>query len=815
MNNKVIAINKENGIPSRFSSLWETIINKLLPAKTASVSNIDQQYKELINELPGLICKIKPNGTVTLANNTFLVDLGMSEEEVLGTSIWDFIPKEEHARMKEGFANLKSPQDIFTHEQPTHKANGNLVIQEWTNKGLFDSNGKLIEIMATGVDITKRKNIEESLRISEETTRKLFNTSPDPVAINRQKDGLYVDVNDKFIELLGYSHKELIGKKSIALSIWKYSNARDKLVEELQKKSHTTNIETTFCGKNKKEIIGSMSASSIMIGREPHIISITRDIRQQKQAEEALKASEVKFKNIFDNIQIPYYETSLDGIILELSPSIEKISQYTREELIGTSILDLYSTPKEREAFLTQLFKTNELVDYEINLKDKDGSIKTVSLFVKILTDSNGTPIKMGGSMQDISERKQSEEEKKRYTQELEKINKTLKQTQKSLLHAEKMKSIGDLAGGIAHDFNNILSPIIGYADILREDSSKDSEQWANADEIYQAGIRASELVKQLLSFSQQEQNAKFENIKLSKVLTEVLKLIRASLNKNINIESEISDKNGVIFGNQSQLHSIILNLCRNAADAMEENGGTLSIKLDTVHLKTEDLVPGFNLKEGPHVKLEISDTGEGIDPKIMNKIFEPYFTTKETEKGTGLGLAIIYKIVQAYKGAITVESMLGKGTQFSILLPQTHLPETKKIVNKAVLSLAGTERILLADDEPAILKLTKRRLEKNGYTVTTADNGNKLLEILAKNPSTFDMILTDMQMPGIDGAKVAAEAKKIREDIPIILCTGFSKKIDKTTDISKLGFSRILRKPTEMNDMLLTIRSVFDPEIE
>jgi len=375
------------------------------------------------------------------------------------------------------------------------------------------------------------------------------------------------------------------------------------------------------------------------------------------------------------------------------------------------------------------------------------------------------------------------------------------------LYQAQKMESIGNLAGGIAHDFNNILSSVIGFTELALDDVERGTPLENNLQEVYTAGKRARDLVKQILAFARQSDEER-KPIQVGTIANEVLKLIRSSIPTTIEIKENI-ESHSLIMGNPSQVHQLFMNLCTNAAQAMEAAGGILEVGLTDVELNEKSALPLSELKSGNYMKVTVSDTGPGISSDIIDSIFEPYFTTKGAGEGTGMGLALVHGIVESYGGKITVDSELGKGTVFSIYLPITKKPEAYQQYEKQKLP-SGTERILLVDDELPIAKMGSQILERLGYQVSVRTSSVEALELFRSKPDDFDLVITDMTMPNMTGDELAMELIAFRSDIPVILCTGFSKKI---TDekAAKIGIKSFAYKPVVKADLAKTVRKVLN----
>ncbi len=372
---------------------------------------------------------------------------------------------------------------------------------------------------------------------------------------------------------------------------------------------------------------------------------------------------------------------------------------------------------------------------------------------------------------------------------------------------ASKMESIGTLAGGIAHDFNNILTSVIGYAELALDDVEKGSRLEDNLQEVYTAGLRAKDLVKQILTFARQA-GEELKPVQVNILAKEALKLLRSSLPTTIEIKQDI-ESDSLIMADPTQVHQILMNLCTNAGQAMEEEGGVLRVGLTDVRLDADFTKTYEDLKPGDYLKLSVSDTGSGISPEVMKSIFDPYFTTKAPGEGTGMGLATVHGIVKRYGGEIVVDSEVEKGSIFTVYLPITKKRTDAESYQTEALPF-GTEQILFVDDELPIAAMGGQLLEGLGYQVTVRTSSVEALALFRSKPDDFDLIITDMTMPNMTGDKLAAELMKIRPGIPVILCTGYSKKISNEAALD-IGIKAFAYKPTVKADFARTIRKVLD----
>jgi len=477
-----------------------------------------------------------------------------------------------------------------------------------------------------------------------------------------------------------------------------------------------------------------------------------------------------------------------DGRLKFLNEQARHIVGYTKDEITDMAFEKfIHDSEKEhvRERYLRLMSGQEEIQQYESTIILKDGRTLDVEISASA-TNYDGRWAALV-FVRDITERKQLENQ---------------------LRQVQKMEAVGTLAGGIAHDFNNILTAIIGYLDLARRECEKGTVLDSHLDEVLKASYRASNLVKQILAFSRQS-DRKRKPIQISPLIREALKLLRSSLPSTIEIRSTLVERPGIILGEPTQIHQILMNLCTNAAHAMSDEGGVLEVKVQNVNVDSNFYERHLNVDAVAYVQLSVRDSGHGMPPEIMDRIFEPYFTTKEKGRGTGLGLATVHGIVQSYGGMIEVESSPGQGSAFHVYLPICEDKATGERDDAETLP-RGTERLLLVDDEEPIVRVEKLLLEELGYTVMTATSSIEALRYFRSKPQAIDLVITDMTMPIMTGDRLSRELLSIRRDIPIILCTGFSEKINSDTAAS-LGVRGFLMKPLLPREVAHLIRSVLN----
>ena len=526
-------------------------------------------------------------------------------------------------------------------------------------------------------------------------------------------------------------------------------------------------------------------------GSVVNILCTGLDITDQYEAEAALRESETKYRELVQNANSIILRMDTGGRITFFNEFAEKFFGYNESEILGQSVLgsivpETDSSGKDLTEFITKLTQSPEdYINFENENICRNGERAWIAWTNRAIRDDQGHPIEILAVGNDITQRKKLE---------------------RQLQNAKKMEALGTLAGGIAHDLNNILTPIIGYTELALCDIDPDSILASNIVAVIQAGKRARDLVKQILTFSRRHEQ-ETRPIQLSTVVQEALQLIRVSCPATIKIRSSLHQQDQVL-GDPSQLHQVVMNLCTNSLHAMGETGGSLEVTLNKKRIsnKTRSEIP--DLCPGLYLELQVSDSGPGMPPTVVKRIFDPFYSTKKDDQGTGLGLSVVHGIVHNHRGEIKVTSS-SKGTTFQIYIPVFVGAQNDQLDTDGTIPI-GTERILFIDDEQAIVQFCKQMLKGLGYQVTGLTDGHKALKLFNEDPDSFDIVITDLTMPSINGDDLVRSIWQIRPDIPSILCTGFSAKIDRENAIDQ-GFSAFIDKPVERRTLARTIRRVLD----
>ena len=638
------------------------------------------------------------------------------------------------------------------------------------------------------------KQARESLRKERDLMERIMETSPSGI-IRVDANGLIIYANRRGENILGVKLSDS-EKRNYNGPEWKITDfygkyfPPDKLPFNIVKKTGKSVFHANHAIEwpDGRRVFLSVNATPLLdsSGNFDGMVAAIDDITEKYKAEQNYK---MLFNEMLDGFALHEIicdssEKPVDYRFLAVNPAFERLTGLKASSLLGKTVLEVmpgtesHWIQKYGQVALTGKPAFFENFSQELNRHFQVTAFRPAkNQFACILVD--------------ISERKKMEDR---------------------LLQAQKMESIGSLASGIAHDFNNILFPIIGMAELLLEDLPPKSLEYENVQEILKAGKRAGDLVGQILAFSRQSEH-KIMPVRIQQVLKEVLKLSRSTIPSDIEIIRDIQSDCGLVMANPTQIHQIAMNLITNAFHAVESNGGKISVLLREIKLSRDSSSNG-SLKPGKYAMLTISDTGHGIKPEILHKIFDPYFTTKDQGKGTGLGLSIVYGIIKGYKGDLKVYSKEGKGTTFDVYLPLMEDSVEIQVMLEEKDDKTGTERILLVDDEESVARLEKQMLERLGYHVTYRTSSIEGLKAFKSNPDDFDLVITDMTMPNLTGDQLAKELIAIKPDIPIVICTGFSERINKEKT-KEYGIRGFLMKPVLKTEMARMVRRVLDKEGE
>ena len=634
-------------------------------------------------------------------------------------------------------------------------------------------------------EISERHHIEQSLKQSEENYRLLIENQTDLV-VKADLDGRFQFVSPSYCEMFDSSDQDLIGSTFMQLVHPDDKASMLKGMEELSRPPHTSYIEQRAMTKDGWRWLAWMCTA--IFDENNNVISLIgngRDITEKKEFESALKSSQETFLSVLDGINATVYVSDLN------SYEILFMNRYMREIFHGNLIGETC-----HKVFRNSSTPCPECTNSK--LLDEKGEPTGVHIW------NNENPITKRWY---INQDRAIKWQDGRYVRlQIATDITDLRNMENELRQTHKMESIGTLAGGIAHDFNNLLYMIMGNTELLAEHMPEDNPGYANIEEIKSAGIRASGVVKQLLHFSRKT-DQQLEPINIVKVVKEALEFLRSAIPSNIEIRKQLPDKEIMVRGDAIQINQIMMNLCINSSQAMQENNGVLGILMEEISLDKNPAEEYNQLAPGNYIKIKISDTGKGIPKDIQDRIFDPYFTTKDVGEGSGMGLSVVHGLVNNHDGLIFFDSDPGEGAAFNILFPIIYEHPVKPVEEVSEIP-RGQERVLFVDDEKSIVDMVGQLLQRLGYDVKAMQDPSEAFDLFKENPEKFDLIITDMTMPQMTGARFAEKLKKVRADIPVIICTGHSSLMDENK-ARDLGIEGYIMKPVSLIKIAKTIREV------
>ena len=748
------------------------------------------------------------NDTIAFASPSYMNILGYPESAEIGRTkdeILELIhPDDRHGVLHIIINAVQNglPEALYTYRARNYE--GHYMWREDHARFIYGSDGKHEKTVVVCRNIDDKMKSKIALQEANSLLEGVLDAIPDIVGIQdsnfrilRYNRAGYKALNLTYEEVAGNTCFSLIGRKTPCEICATSLAVKNKTLESVER--YIPELGRYFLCRSNPIFNDN--------GKLLFVVEQLQDISHRKKAE-----NEIKIAKDFLETAIAQ---SPSGILIADAPDVTiRMANKAALDIRGansglitgidftkhaaawqTFRLDGSPYPSEELPLSRAVLKGKVTEDEELIIRDDTGNKKWVKVNAAPIYDEQGQITAGIVIFHDITGQKMLEEDKR--------------QLEKSIQHAQKMEAVGSLAAGIAHDFNNLLFPIIGMSELLLEDLPPGSTEHENAQEIMNAGKRGGDLVKQILAFSRQTEHQMIP-VRVQQVLKEVLKLCRSSIPAEIEITQNLQPDCGLVLADPTQVHQVAMNLITNAYHACEITSGTIHVSVRQVDIGLDDL-KGKSLDPGPHVLLTVEDTACGIDPEVLDKIFEPYFTTKEVGKGTGLGLATVYGIVKEHQGDIMVDSEPGRGTMFTVYLP---LMEPSADADTPAASsgpvIGGSERILIVDDDDIVGRLEQQMLDRLGYRTTVRASSIEALEAFKAAPRSFDLVITDMSMPRLTGDRLAREMLAVRPDIPVVICTGFSERINHKKAKS-MGLAGFLMKPVIGSELARIVRQVLD----
>ncbi len=747
----------------------------------AALIESEAKYRRMFETTSEAIMAVDDQKRVTLVNRRMADMLGYAIEEMVGRPGDSFFFEEDlpdHAAKLA--ARRRGVNEVY--ERRFRRKDGQAVWALVSATPILDAEGRFRGAFGMSTDITARKQAEEDLSVF----RQMVASAQDAMCLVG-RDYAYRIANQAYLQEVGLKPDTIMGKtvadvlgkplfenviqarldRCLAGEAVSYSDWFDYPAQSRR----YMQITLSPCRNRASEVVGAMV--------------VARDLTELQTAQKELKRLAAAIEQAAETVVV----TDAAGAIQYVNPAFEQETGYRREEAIGKNP-SILKSGKHDDAFYRDMWNTlvsgGTWQGHLVN-KRKDGRLYTEKAKISPVRDASGAISNYVAVKHDI-------------TKELE--------LEQNYREAQKMQAVGTLAAGIAHDFNNVLGLIVGNAEMLQLKGAVTGPAAESVKQILSASMRAKNTVKQILMLSRRGRMERIP-ISLRPLIKETAEFLRSSLSSNIQLVVDLDADAGTVSADPGQMQQVLINLCTNAAQAMEDDGGTLTIRLTNTALSQEAIqFPGHSAG-GDFVEIIVSDTGAGIEPTVRERIFEPFFTTREIGKGQGLGLSVVHGIVASHGGSIKVDSKAGKGATFHVFLPR--IPSEPKPESTPLgLLPKGRERILFIDDEKALARVGEMTLRHLGYQVNTQNSPVAALDVFRSSPGEFDLVITDLTMPQMSGVKLAAELLRIRPGLPVILCTGNTEKIN-PHEAGLLGIREILTKPVTIQDLANSVRNALD----
>nr|WP_320012999.1 PAS domain S-box protein [uncultured Desulfobulbus sp.] len=721
----------------------------------------------------------------------------------LGIAGWfDQVHPADLERVKKELERTTAEHNLFQTSYRFKKADGTYIHVEEEGVPFYDENSLATQMVGIVRDITSRVKTEQELIDSEYRYRTLFESAGNAQFLLH--NGIIINCNQQALKLFCCSREDLIGLTPLAISPEKQSDGRssqEKILEnkKLLRQGLPLRFEWTHQTFDGRLFEAEIYLNSMLISGIECVHANMRDITDRKKAERDLRESEFRFRSFYNTNPEGIALLNFEGIVLDTNKSFLRESGYELEQCVGYHFREFVQNEQEQaklvEAIAALKSGIANTVPLEVSYVNAQGITVPVSVKGWLVVDNTSQPMYIGVFIRNLSVEKALSLEKAAL--------------EKQIIQAQKSEAIGTLAGGIAHDFNNILGGLIGYTELalLKMPPKHESSVRDYLQRVLEIGQRAKDLVQQILRFSRHS-NAKVEPITVVPIVKESLRLLRSTIPSTISIHPQIDLKDEQILGDATQLHQIIMNLATNSYHAMRRTGGTLTISVEKVNFELCRRFLTMEIPPGEYIKLSVKDTGTGISPTVLDRMFEPYFTTKEVNEGTGLGLAVTMGLVKSHKGLIEVDTEIGIGSCFSIYLPLVNAAALPALAAETRLSLGHGERILVVDDEDYFREVIREGLSLLGYSVEVHASSMQTLQQFKQTPMDYDLLISDLTMPEMTGTDLAQRILAIRPSLPIILCTGFSETITEE-NASHFGIAQLLLKPINIEDMASAVHRV------
>ena len=735
---------------------------------------------------------VSKKGIYIYSNSSYLKLFGFeSNEELLGSAIVESIAPSHRQQMAHNVRRRAAKESVGKFYEARAMKRNSAEFDAEFSVSTYELNGETYSV-AVIRDITERKLAERQLRESESRFRALIEQAP--VAINVSRDGIIIYGNRKDAEIYGLRTVDESAGRSVLQYLAPQCHEESK--ERTRCRSHGLPVPSEFesvgLRTDGSQFPIHVAVASVQLQDGEANIAFISDITDRKKAEELMRENNLMLELAMSAANMAWWQMDISTGNITFEKRKAEMLGFPPEQFKHYKDFMALVHPEDSERAMNAMrgHFDGSLEKYEVEyrISTKSGDYKwfyDIGAITK--RDANGKPLKVAGLVINISERKRAED---------------------ALRQAQRLESLGTLAGGIAHDFNNVLGGIMGYGEMSLQYAEKGSKLEKNLHKVLKATDRAKHLIEQILTFSRKT-DSRMSITSIRPIITEVLDLLRASIPSSVEIDSDLDKNTKPILADPTKLHEVILNLATNAVHAMNRKG-TLTIKLFARSVEKKLYGQVGEIAPGEYSVIDVVDTGCGMDSATLARAFEPFFTTKPIGEGTGMGLSVVLGVVQAFGGDIQVQSEVGNGTRFTLYFPVVKDSVSEVGNDDSTSQLAGTERILFVDDEQMLVEMSKDMLASLGYNVTCVSNSLEALKFMREEGNNIDILIADQTMPGMSGIELAKEVLKIRKDLPIILCTGFSNELN-PEKAAAIGVKNVVMKPFRIAEIGKAIRDALE----